>query len=108
MKRKKKPEAVVYAPKTESYYTGCYAISNNGRYAGRMFIVLGTSGDGFVLVADGKHRRIALPKRKSLKHLTILGVDETAAELIRSGNATDGIVRKMINQKRRNSEDEKC
>lgn len=108
MKRKKKPEAVVYAPETESEYTGWYAVSNNGRYAGRMFLILGASGDGFVLVTDGKHRRIALPKRKSLKHLTLIGADETAAELIRNGNVTDGAVRKMINQKRRNSEDEKC
>lgn len=108
MKRKKKPEAVVYVPETDSDLTGRVAVSNNGRFAGRMFVILGASGDGFVLVADGKHRRIALPKRKSLKHLTLLDGDETAAELIRSGNVTDGLIRKMINQKRRISEDRKC
>ncbi len=72
-----------------------------------MFLILGSSGEGFVLLTDGKRRRIAVPKRKSLKHLTLAGYDAAAAALIREGKLTDGAVRKMINQQRRNSED-KC
>lgn len=104
MKRSKKPKAIVYVPDAESDFTGCFAISNNGHHADRLFLVLGACGDGFVLVADGKYRSAVLPKRKNLKHLTLLGKDETAAKLIRGGNVTDSEIRRMINQKRRNSE----
>ncbi len=106
MKRNKKPKAIVYVPETESELTGCYAISNNGHHAGRMFIIIGACGDGFVLVADGKYRSAFLPKRKNLKHLTLLGKDEITAMLIREGKVTDSEIRKTINQKRRNSETE--
>ncbi len=108
MKRNKKPKAVIYLPETESELVGYYAVSNNGRYEDRMFIILGSSGEGFVLITDGKKRRIAVPKRKKLKHLTLIERDEMTATLIREGKLTDGAVRKMINQKRRNSEDCKC
>ncbi len=108
MKRNKKPKAVIYVPDTGSELAGQFAISNNGRYAERMFLVLGASSDGYLIVTDGKKRRIATPKRKNPKHLTLIGKDETATAQIREGSLTDGAVRKMINQKRRNSEDGKC
>lgn len=104
MKRNKKPKAVVYVPETESELTGCLAVSNNGHHAGRMFVILGGCGDKFVLAADGKYRSVFLPKRKNLKHLTVIGKDETIAMLIREGNVADSEIRKTINQKRRNSE----
>ncbi len=104
MKRNKKPKAIVYVPETDSELTGCLAVSNNGHHAGRMFVILGSCSDGFVLAADGKYRSAFLPKRKNPKHLTLLGRDETIATLIRNGKVTDSEIRRTINQKRRNSE----
>ena len=39
-----------------------------GRDKGGFFVVLGVEGC-YVLIADGKRRRIQTPKRKNLKHL---------------------------------------
>lgn len=83
-------------------------MSNNGRYAKRIFLVLGGSGEGFVLLTDGKHRRIATPKRKRLSHISPIGTADGAAELIRYGSITDGKVRKMINEIRRIKDDVTC
>ena len=43
-------------------------ISLNGRDEGKYFFVLGVE-DEFVLLADGKGRKIEKPKRKKLKHV---------------------------------------
>lgn len=63
-----------------------------------MFIILGGSGDGYVLVSDGKKRRISYPKRKKLSHLTLLFKDKAAEELIRKNGLTDGALRKKISE----------
>jgi ribosomal protein L14E/L6E/L27E len=43
--------------------------SLNGRDCGRRFFVVGADTEGYVLLADGKHRRIEKPKRKKRKHV---------------------------------------
>ncbi len=101
MKRKNKPEAVVYTPDTASPLTGTFALSDNGRYADRVFLILGSESEGFVLMTDGKKRRIACPKRKRLSHVKLIGTLDGVPEMIRSGEITDGKIRKMINEIRR-------
>ncbi len=39
-----------------------------GRDEGRLFLVV-DAGDGYVMLADGKHRRVEAPKRKNPKHV---------------------------------------
>ena len=39
-----------------------------GRDEGRLFLVM-DAGDRYVLLADGKHRRVENPKRKNPKHV---------------------------------------
>lgn len=101
MKRKNKPEAVLYTPDTTSPLTGTFVTSGNGRYADRIFLILGSESEGFVLMTDGKKRRLACPKRKRLSHIVSLGTLEGVPEMIRSGEITDGKIRKLINQIRR-------
>lgn len=47
---------------------GMVVISRAGRDKGYPLAVVGTDGD-FVLVADGKERPLARPKKKNPKHL---------------------------------------
>ena len=42
-----------------------------GRDAGSLFFVLATEGD-FLLLADGKRRRVETPKRKRRKHVELV------------------------------------
>lgn len=43
-------------------------ISTAGRDQGKLFYVIGTEGV-YVLIADGKERKLEHPKRKKLKHV---------------------------------------
>ena len=72
-------------------------ISTAGRDKGEPFFVLGTEGD-FLLLADGKRRRVENPKRKRLRHVVPTGLDAgAAAERIRSSEkVTNSELRKAI------------
>jgi ribosomal protein L14E/L6E/L27E len=68
-----------------------------GRDAGSYFFVLATEGD-FLLLADGKRRRLENPKRKRRKHVELAGESaSSAAEKIRSDEkVTNSELRRAI------------
>ena len=58
-----------------------------GRDKGELFFVLETQGD-FLLLADGRRRRVERPKRKKRKHVEAAGAPHNrTAEKIRCGEA---------------------
>lgn len=69
-----------------------------GRDRGGYFMVVGTTGDGLILIADGKTRPLGRPKKKKPKHLhmTPLILEEAAARLETPGALADGELRNMI------------
>lgn len=48
--------------------TGTVVISRAGHDSGRAMLVVGVDG-GYVLVADGKERKLEKPKKKNKKHV---------------------------------------
>ena len=65
---------------------GRFALSRAGRDKGRYYMIVGTEGTEFVLLADGHHRPIKHPKRKKLKHLRLQPErDETIAAQLQGG-----------------------
>ena len=70
-----------------------------GRDKGRLFFVLETEGV-FLLLADGKTRRLERPKRKKRKHVAFQArFDYRAAEQIRDGEKlTNSALRKTLAQ----------
>lgn len=68
-----------------------------GRDTGSYFFVLATEGD-FLLLADGKKRRLENPKRKRRKHVELAGESMSpAAEKIRSNEkVTNSELRRAI------------
>ena len=71
--------------------------STAGRDKGDLFFVLATEGD-FLLLADGKRRRVEDPKRKRRKHTELCGESHSpVAEKIRSGEKiTNSELRKAL------------
>ena len=70
-----------------------------GRDKGKLLFVLDVEGD-FLLLADGKSRKLERPKRKKRKHVTFAcRADGRTAEKIRSGEkVTNSELRKTLAQ----------
>ncbi|HWS42169.1 MAG TPA: KOW domain-containing RNA-binding protein [Pseudoflavonifractor sp.] len=60
------------------HFKGQIVRSLAGHDAGRLYWVIDSEGD-FLLLADGKHRRLAQPKRKRARHVEITGMSAAAA-----------------------------
>lgn len=60
--------------------------SNAGRDRGKLFFVLAVDGE-YLLLADGKSRRVEAPKRKKRRHVLFVAEDPGTrlAEKIQSG-----------------------
>ena len=68
-----------------------------GREQGKYFFILETEGE-YLLLADGKSRRIEAPKRKKCKHVAFVGESHSVvAEKIRSSEKiTNSELRKAL------------
>ena len=49
--------------------------SNAGRDKGKLFVVLAVEGE-YLLLADGKSRKVESPKRKKRRHVLFVAADE--------------------------------
>ena len=50
--------------------------SNAGRDKGKLFVVLAVEGE-YLLLADGKSRKVESPKRKKRRHVLFVSAEET-------------------------------
>ena len=71
--------------------------STAGRDKGEVFFVLATEGD-FLLLADGRRRRVENPKRKRRKHVELVqeGSGPAADKIRSSEKITNSELRKAI------------
>ena len=71
--------------------------STAGRDKGDLFFVLATEGD-FLLLADGKRRRVETPKRKRRKHVSLQGPcdERTRLKLQSESRLTNSEIRKAL------------
>ena len=68
-----------------------------GHDKGELFCVTGVEGP-FLLLCDGKHRRLSAPKRKKEKHTVSVGefTHPTLEKLSRQEPVTDNEIRKAL------------
>ena len=71
--------------------------SDAGRDRGKIFIVLAVEGE-YLLLADGKGRRVEAPKRKKRRHLLFVAADESrlADKIKRSEKITNSELRRTL------------
>ena len=62
-----------------------------GRDMGNFFVVLSVDG-GYALIADGKRRKLASPKRKNLRHL------QRTDQFVELDGVTDKKLRNVLKQ----------
>ncbi|MBS1310115.1 MAG: hypothetical protein HP032_06515 [Oscillospiraceae bacterium] len=80
-----------------AYTKGEIVLSLKGRDAGGLFCVVDAQ-DGFALIADGKGRKLAAPKRKREKHLRRVGTSAHPAivRLQRGESVSDRALRRSL------------
>lgn len=75
---------------------GSVVTSKAGRDKGRAFVVMATEGDEFVMLADGKTRRVSRPKKKKLRHLSFEKDRLEVAKLPEDAMLADAAIRKSL------------
>ncbi|MDR5693941.1 MAG: KOW domain-containing RNA-binding protein [Armatimonadota bacterium] len=76
---------------------GSIVVSRAGRDEGEHYLVIGTLGEGMVLLADGDRRPVDRPKKKNIKHVRVVEVDPALKEKLTSGGqVTDAEVRAAL------------
>ena len=71
--------------------------SDAGRDRGKLFIVLAVQGE-YLLLADGKSRKVESPKRKKRKHVLFVAADETrvSQKIINDEKVTNSELRRTL------------
>ena len=60
---------------------GTIVKSLKGHDEGRIYAVVATAGEDFVLLCDGKYRKLDNPKQKRVKHVEVLCETEFPSDL---------------------------
>ncbi|WAW14807.1 KOW domain-containing RNA-binding protein [Peptostreptococcus equinus] len=69
-----------------------------GRDQGDLFFIVSIVDKDYVLISDGKHRKLDKPKLKKIKHLNVFNfVDEEVRTLLQKGEKpTDSFLRARL------------
>jgi large subunit ribosomal protein L14e len=72
--------------------------STAGRDCGRLYMVVGFAPPSCVLVADGRGREAARPKKKNVRHISVLKMvaEGVAAKVADGGRVSDREVRAAL------------
>lgn len=80
-------------------YPGRVVVSTAGRDKDRYFVVLSVDGN-YCFLADGKSRKVDMPKAKKIKHLRVTEffLEEIADRIAKNQTVTNSFVRKEISR----------
>ena len=72
--------------------------STSGRDKGRLFFIIKVVDDQYVLISDGKKRKLEQPKLKKVKHLKRYNVinNEVKNKIVSNENLTDAFLRAQL------------
>ncbi|MCI9464984.1 MAG: hypothetical protein HFI48_14055 [Lachnospiraceae bacterium] len=87
--------------------TGMLASSKAGHDKNCVYVIIKEETE-YVYLTDGRLRTIEKPKKKNKKHIQIIkkGTDPGLAERIRTGQADDAQIRKILKQYRSDVDDQ--
>ena len=98
-KRKSKIEKNVpsIAPDRTDARVGSVCVSKAGHDAGDYLVVIAGIDRDHVYVADGKARKLIAPKKKKMRHLSMITkLSEQATEILKNGVYNDSFLRNEI------------
>ncbi len=81
------------------FEVGRVVTSLQGRDRKRSFVVIGVPEEGFVLMSDGRTRKLDRPKKKKTKHLRPSPVKmETYQQLLTENRLKDSDIRRFLGE----------
>ena len=81
------------------FEVGRVVTSLQGRDRKRSFVVIGVPEEGFVLMSDGRTRKLDRPKKKKAKHLRPSPVKmETYQQLLTENRLKDSDIRRFLGE----------
>ncbi|MBC2578420.1 KOW domain-containing protein [Peptostreptococcus russellii] len=85
---------------SENLSVGQLVKASCGRDQGKLFFIVRIVDEDYVMISDGKSRKLDKPKLKKIKHLNIHKfVDVKIKELLLNGdNITDSLIRAEIDK----------
>ena len=83
-----------------SFRTADLVVSKKGRDQKRVFMIVETVSEDYVLIADGSLRKLEKPKLKKTKHLETFGVasERVTGKLTEGKKITNAELRKMLKE----------
>ena len=85
------------SPDYQDERIGDIAVSTAGHDAGLILVVVAGIDDKYVLVADGKRRKLIAPKKKSMQHLSMLTkLDAEDTEKLKKREANDSLLHRKL------------
>lgn len=75
----------------DRYRTGMLARSKAGHDAGKIYVIMDTDG-AYVYLADGRIRTAAKPKKKKIKHIELLRMEQDIS------GADDAQIRRILKE----------
>ena len=98
-KKKQKKNATPILPDREDTRVGSVAVSMAGHDAGLLLVITAGLDQDCVFVADGKRRKISVPKKKKMQHLSIITkLEESDIAKLRAGIANDSFLRRKLSE----------
>ncbi len=95
--KKKRQNTPALVPKLSDPRVGDVVLSTAGHDKGSLLMVVGGIDEGYVLVSDGKQRKLAAPKKKNVLHLEVQAkLAANDLETLRAGKANDAFLRKKL------------
>ncbi len=96
-KKRQKDQISLVSPDYRDERVGDIAVSMAGHDAGLLLVVVAGIDDKYVLVADGKHRKLIAPKKKKMQHLSILTkLGNEDREKLMAREVNDSFLRKKL------------
>ncbi len=97
MKKKRHSEKETIIPRKTDSRVGSVVVSLAGHDAGLLLVIVAGIDDRYVLVADGKRRKLISPKKKKMQHLKVITkLSDEDTENLRAERVNDAFLRRIL------------
>ena len=76
-----------------AFKVGDIVQSKSGHDAKKYFVVIATLNESYILIADGKSRRLESPKQKNVRHVALMQESDDSQKYVDDKSIADAIAK---------------